>query len=83
LDRTWLEVARGFSVTFRPPAGIYYTDASGTTIYVGTEPYQHAHMVFASSKDLQGMPKSQVDEILNNIFRAMAFLEQPVEIFKE
>jgi hypothetical protein len=29
------------------------------------------------------MPKSQVDEMLNNIFRAMAFLEQPVEIFKE
>jgi hypothetical protein len=46
-----------------------------------SDPYQHAQIVFASSKDLQGMPRSQVDEVLNNIFRAMAFLEQPVEMF--
>ena len=75
--------SEGFSVTFRPPACIYYTDSSGKTIYVGTEPYQRAHMIFASSKDLQALPKAQVDEILNNILCAMAFLKQPAEIMKE
>jgi hypothetical protein len=77
--------AQGFTVVFHPPAGVDYSDASGSKIRIDTELYVGPlrHVLYAKSKDLRGVTSPRADEILANIQRAMEYLGHPAEISKE
>jgi hypothetical protein len=69
---------KGFEVCFCPPGRVDYADASGV-IEVGTELFHRPlrWVIYRDSRGLRGLDSSRVNEILNNIVRAMTFLGQP------
>jgi hypothetical protein len=74
--------SRGFTVVWRPPGGVDYTDASGT-IRVDAEmlvrpPPAHLH-IFPRSASLRAMSENRAQEVIDNIVRALEAIGHTVE----
>ena len=72
---------KGFTVIFRPPGGVDYSDAHGT-VHVDSELLVKPSLgilLYPRSRDLKELSDSRAEEVLAAITRALEFLGNRVQ----